>query len=195
MITLGIDPGSLITGYGVIEMEQRAICAVAFGVIRTDAKQTMPFRLKKIYDDVDALISRYRPKRLSIETAFYGKNVQSALKLGQARGAIIALAMSRGLDVAEYSPREVKKALSGTGGAAKEQVAFMVKKILNLSDTGKFSDASDALGIALCDALRKGTPTEQQSLELSKSRNGSRQAKSNSWKNFLDANPHRLIQS
>lgn len=179
MITIGIDPGSLITGYGIVATDGKKMSATAFGVVRTDAKSAMPVRLKKIYDALAALIDVHRPKRLSLETAFYGKNVQSALKLGQVRGAVMLLGINAGLEVAEYAPREVKKAVTGNGAAAKEQVEFMVKRVLELETVGAFYDASDALAIALCDVQRASSPLP---------------AKSKDWKSFIAQNPHLVIR-
>lgn len=162
------------------------LSALAFGVVRTDTKQPMTARLKKIYDDLCQLIVQHQPMRLALETAFYGKNAQSALKLGQVRGVVLLLAAHYGLEVAEYAPREVKQALTGYGNAAKEQVAFIVRQSLRLSDTGPFLDASDALGIALCDAFRYCRPVTTPHLPMRKTQ---------SWKHFLEANPHLIIQS
>lgn len=193
MRTLGIDPGSLTTGYGIIEAENNSFVALAFGVVRLNAKDAFAHRLKKIYDDLASLIEQHRPARLALETAFYGKNAQSALKLGQVRGAVQILAMNFGLEVLEYAPREVKKSLTGAGNASKEQVAFMVRKLLNLSSAGKFLDASDALGLALCDAFRQRSASGP-ALQTD-SRLHAQKRRHNSWKNFIEANPHLILRS
>ncbi|RFM24950.1 MAG: crossover junction endodeoxyribonuclease RuvC [Candidatus Thermochlorobacter aerophilum] len=193
MRILGVDPGSLTTGYGVIEAEQEKLSALTFGTVHTDAQCAFASRLKKIYDELHTLIERYRPERLSLETAFHGKNAQSALKLGQVRGAVMVLALNFGLEIAEYSPREVKQALTGKGNAAKEQVAFMVKKLLQLSDTVKFLDATDALGLALCDAFKHSCANLPTILHSS--RIPTRQHQRSSWKKFIDAHPHLVIRS
>ncbi len=193
MRILGVDPGSVTTGYGVIEAEREKFSALTFGVVRTDAQCAFAFRLKKIYDELRTLIERYHPERLSLETAFYGKNAQSALKLGQVRGAVLVLALNFGLDIAEYSPRELKQALTGKGNAAKEQVAFMVKKILQLSDTGMVLDASDALGLALCDALKHRAPDPSGTLHIHPVQ--ARQNQRKSWKKFIDTHPHLILRS
>ncbi len=193
MRILGVDPGSLTTGYGIIEVAPQAFVALTFGAVHTDAQCAFALRLKKIYDELRTLIEQYRPERLSLETAFYGKNAQSALKLGQVRGAVMVLALNFGLEIAEYSPREVKQALTGKGNAAKEQVAFMVKKLLQLSDTGMVLDATDALGLALCDAFRHSSatlPTTLYSAHVP-----IRQHQRSSWKKFIDAHPHLVIRS
>lgn len=192
MRTLGIDPGSITTGYGMIEQQNNAFVTLVFGVVRLNAKASFPHRLKKLYDELAVLIEQHRPTRLALETAFYGKNAQSALKLGQVRGAIQVLAMNYGLEVLEYSPREVKKSLTGTGNASKEQVAFMVRKLLNLSTTGEFLDASDALGLALCDAFKHHALLESEMHALRDVRLQTQKRRYSSWKSFIDANPHLL---
>ncbi len=184
MITLGIDPGTLFTGFGLIEKSGNALRAIDFGVIATNPKEAMPKRLKQIYDELAQRIEQYRPSKLSLETAFFGKNAQSALKLGQVRGAVMILAMNYGLAISEYAPREVKKAITGNGNAAKEQVAFMVRKMLSLNDEKKRADAFDALALALCDAffLPQSIPSEIARAP----------SKAKDWKSFLEANPHLI---
>lgn len=182
-----------MTGYGIIEAQNNSFVALAFGVVRLNAKDSFPHRLKKIYDELASLIEQHRPARLALETAFYGKNAQSALKLGQVRGAVQVLAMNYGLAVFEYSPREVKKSLTGVGNASKEQVAFMAKKLLNLSSAGKFLDASDALGLALCDAFKHHHENETAARQDARLRVQKR--RQSSWKNFLDAHPHLILRS
>ncbi len=181
MITLGIDPGSLFTGFGLVEKSGNAFRALDYGVISTNAKDEMPKRLKQIYDALAGKIERHRPAKVSIETTFLGKNVQSALKLGQVRGVVMVLAMNYQLSISEYAPREVKKAVTGNGNASKEQVEFMVKNLLSIQGAKARSDAFDALAIALSDALAS-TPIPNRS---------SREAKN--WKGFFGANPHLIL--
>src|SRR5947207_1507997 len=122
MIILGVDPGTLITGYGVIESKNGSIRAIACDAITNAGETSMPLRLKHIYDVLTAVIGRFHPDELAIETAFYGKNAQSALKLGHARGVAMLAAIAREIPTSEYSPREVKKAIVGKGNASKQQV-------------------------------------------------------------------------
>jgi crossover junction endodeoxyribonuclease RuvC len=145
---LGIDPGSRSTGYGVIEESVRGPILVDCGCIRT-ASDNFPDRLKQIYDGVHDVVSEFRPHVLAIEQVFMHKNADSALKLGQARGAAICGVLAAGLPVFEYAAREVKQALVGKGSADKQQVQHMVKVLLNLSSELQ-ADAGDALGVALC---------------------------------------------
>lgn len=150
MIILGIDPGSRITGFGVIRRTGQKIEYVVSGCIRTGEGE-LAGRLKKIYDGVSELISTYQPEQFAIEQVFMGKNADSALKLGQARGVAIVAAVQQGLPVAEYAPRTIKQAVVGKGSAAKEQVQHMVQYLLKLPGIPQ-ADAADALAIAICHA-------------------------------------------
>lgn len=145
---LGIDPGSRFTGYGIIDVEGDRAKAVTFGVIKTGSG-AFPERLGVIFSEVCALLEEYMPTELAIEDVFVSKNASSALKLGQARGAAICAAISRELPVSEYSPRSVKQAIVGRGGADKVQVQHMVCVLLQLAESPA-EDAADALAVALC---------------------------------------------
>lgn len=151
MVILGIDPGSRITGYGIIRKEGNRLVHIDNGAIFTDKAAGFPQRLKLIFDGLCAVISRYRPDAVAVEDIFFANNVQSALKLGQARGAAIVAAVSAGLPVDEYSALQVKQAVVGHGKAAKEQVQHMVKVLLALPEIAQ-ADASDALAVAICHA-------------------------------------------
>ncbi|MDD4914876.1 MAG: crossover junction endodeoxyribonuclease RuvC [Methylococcales bacterium] len=145
---LGIDPGSRITGYGVVETSAHGLRYVASGCIRIQA-DNFPQRLKQIFDGVTEIIALYQPGQMAIEQVFMHKNADSALKLGQARGAAICAGMNRNLPVHEYAARQVKQALVGKGGADKQQVQHMVKILLSIQGDMPI-DASDALAIGLC---------------------------------------------
>jgi len=147
-IILGIDPGSRITGYGVIKFQGRVPIYLGSGCIRTNCDD-LPSRLKIIFDGVSEIIAQYQPDQFAIERVFMAKNADSALKLGQARGAAIVAATNANLPVAEYSATQIKSAVVGTGRAQKEQVQHMVKQILKLQATPQ-ADAADALGVAIC---------------------------------------------
>jgi len=151
---LGIDPGSRVTGYGFVEYVNSGFTYIASGCIRTP-KGALCERLGVIYASLDALILEFAPHEVAIEEVFMARNPQSALKLGQARGAAIAAVAIKKLSLSEYAARSVKKALTGTGGASKEQVQHMVKVILNLSETPA-EDAADALAIAICHVNTQG---------------------------------------
>ena len=153
MIILGIDPGSVVTGYGVINAQGRHCELVDYGVVRTGSRKALAERLKIIYDGLCDAIDRNRPELLAIETAFAGRFPKAALVLGHARGVALLAAANRGLPVWEYAPREVKMAIVGEGGASKQQVQYMVRAILNLPRKPMPEDASDAVAVALCHNL------------------------------------------
>ncbi|MBV5339402.1 MAG: crossover junction endodeoxyribonuclease RuvC [Deltaproteobacteria bacterium] len=149
MIVLGIDPGSRITGYGIIQKAGNRLIHIDNGAIFTDTAADFPGRLKKIFDGLLEVIAQYRPDQVAIENIFFASNPQSALKLGQARGAAIVAAVHCGLPVAEYSALQVKQAVVGKGKAAKEQVQKMLLVLLGLPEIAQ-ADASDALAVAIC---------------------------------------------
>lgn len=150
MVTvLGIDPGTRVTGYGLVQAQQGRMAYLGSGCIRPP-DGGMPERLGGIHAGVRKLIQAHRASALAIEDAFLARNPQAALKLGQARGAAISAAVSAGLPVFEYAPRTVKKAVVGAGGASKEQVQYMVRILLNLAGRRLAADAADALATAIC---------------------------------------------
>lgn len=150
MRVLGVDPGTLTSGYGIVMEEDHKLFHVASGGISPSAKQPFPKRLKKIYEELEKIISKFRPHVVVVEDLFVSKNIQSALKLGHARGVAILAAMNAGLPVFEYSPLEVKQAVVGTGKAEKKQVQLMVKALLELPKVPHPVDAADALAAAIC---------------------------------------------
>ena len=145
---LGIDPGSRMTGYGIIEVQGGRTVYIASGCVRM-ADEDFPQRLRTIFEGLGEVVDRYRPTATAIEKVFVQRNVDSALKLGQARGAAICAVVSRSLPIAEYSPTQIKQALVGRGAAAKEQVKHMVKILLQIDESPQ-EDAADALACALC---------------------------------------------
>ena len=178
MIILGIDPGTRHTGYGVLDVEGRRETVLAYGAIEPPAKLDLMVRLQKIGEGVDALIAEYTPDELAIEMPFMGKNAQSMLKLGQVQGFVMKSALDHQIPVTQYAPREIKKAVVGNGNAAKEQVWFMLRAQLKLTED-KGLDASDALAVAFCHAHRvEAGPT----------------GKFKDWKSFLSQNPDRVVK-
>ena len=149
MRVLGIDPGSRITGYGIVGQEGNRLVHVDNGAIFTDSAADFPGRLKRIFDGLCSVIAEYRPDEVAVENIFFSTNVQSALKLGQARGAAIVAAVHAGLPVAEYTALQVKQAVVGQGRAEKGQVQKMLKALLRLPEIAQ-ADASDALAVAVC---------------------------------------------
>jgi len=154
LVILGVDPGSAVTGYGLIRSYGRENVLLECGVIRTDSKSPLPEKLKEIFEGLSEIISDKNPDQLAIEETFYSKNAKSALVMGQARGVAILAAACAKLPVSEYSPKEVKSSVVGQGSASKLQVQYMVKNLLGLKELPQPMDAADALAIALCHAQK-----------------------------------------
>ena len=151
MLAIGIDPGTAITGYGLVREEQDgSLSVVDYGVIQTPADEKMPERLVQLYHNLKVIIELHSPQSGAVEKLFFARNVRTALTVGQARGiALLALAES-GVTIAEYSPNEVKQAVAGVGGADKKQVQKMVQALLELDQIPQPDDAADALAVAIC---------------------------------------------
>ncbi|MDH7498857.1 MAG: crossover junction endodeoxyribonuclease RuvC [candidate division NC10 bacterium] len=150
MLVLGIDPGMSRTGYGFVEGDGDFVRSLEFGTIATRSSQEFPLRLQKIYEGVRGLIEAHRPEWIALESPFLAKNVQSAMKLGQSKGAALLAAVHGGIPIAEYTPTQVKSAVTGYGAADKTQIQQMVKRVLRLKELPQPADAADALAIALC---------------------------------------------
>jgi crossover junction endodeoxyribonuclease RuvC len=175
---LGIDPGTSITGFGVIKTTGTIPELIIIGYIDLARYDDHYLKLKHIFERTIAIIDEYNPDELAIEAPFYGKNVQSMLKLGRAQGAAIAAALTRSLPIFEYAPRKIKMSITGRGAASKEQVAAMLMNILkfNLSETKL--DATDGLAAALCHFYQTSRPVQEKAY--------------NSWKDFMNKNPRRV---
>lgn len=154
MVILGLDPGSRHTGYGFVRRQGDALTALAFGRISCKSGQALPARLGRLAGELTSLVDRWQPVTAAIETPFHGINSRSLIVLAQARGALLAVLAGRGMRIREYSPAEVKSAVSGSGRADKEQVSRMVRLILGLRDESLSADAADALAVAICCASR-----------------------------------------
>lgn len=150
MLVLGIDPGTAITGFGLVENRGGRACLVGYGVIRTEPQQGMAGRLLEIHNRIDRLIDIYGPEVLAIEELFFNRNAKTVISVGQARGVAVMTAARRGLRVYEYTPLQVKQAVVGYGNAAKYQVQAMVKAILGMEEKPRPDDAADALAVAIC---------------------------------------------
>ena len=182
-IILGIDPGTLIMGFGIVKISGSAISLLEMGVLKLSSKQNNYERLKLIHQKVEELISSYSPNEFAIEAPFFGKNVQSMLKLGRAQGVAIAAAMSASISVTEYSPKKIKQSITGNGNADKEQVWKMLQQLLELKNkTIKHFDASDALAVAVCHYFQ-----ENNLLNSTTSLKG--------WGDFIVKNPARIRTS
>lgn len=177
-IILGIDPGTSVMGYGLIHVKGKTVKMLNFGVIKMNKIPNHADKLKKIFDRVDGIIEEYKPDEMSIEAPFFGKNVQSMLKLGRAQGVCIAAALKSNVPFEEYTPKRIKQSITGSGSASKEQVAAMLQKLLKIKELPKYLDATDGLAAALCHHFSKGIG------EMNKSKSGS-------WTAFLSSNPER----
>jgi crossover junction endodeoxyribonuclease RuvC len=178
MIIIGVDPGTIFTGFGIINYDKNSFDRIKNGLIKLPSTKTIAQKLELIYDGLYNIIKTYKPDEFAIETAFYGKNVQSAMKIGYARGVSILAAIHNNVPISEYSPREIKKSIVGNGAASKEQVNYMIRTILDIKNNKMRLDESDALAIALCHAFRMKTPSQ----------------KSKDWKSFVEAFPERVIK-
>ncbi len=179
-IILGIDPGTVLMGYGLIEVTSSKIKLVELDVLKPGKVDDPYKKLQLIYNTVSGLIIKYKPDVFAIEAPFFGKNVQSMLKLGRAQGVAIAAAMRHGLEVTEYSPKKVKQSVTGNGNASKEQVLKMLQRLLNFKDDPKYFDASDALAVAVCHYFQSNSSVPSTG------------SKANGWEDFLKKNPERL---
>ncbi|MFM7015790.1 MAG: crossover junction endodeoxyribonuclease RuvC [Bacteroidota bacterium] len=190
-IILGIDPGTVVMGYGIIHINATTVKLISAGVLALDKKDDHFIRIKEIFDTVEKLIQQYKPDEFAIEEPFFGKNVQSMLKLGRAQGAAISAALHHHLPVFGYSPRAIKKSITGNGSSSKEQVASMLRNILKFEETPKFLDATDALGVALCHHFQsKGVVGTTASVSKIKKSNSKKS--NSSWSTFINQNPERI---
>lgn len=180
-IILGIDPGTIVMGYGLITVTGNTISLLELGVLKPGKVKDGYKKLQLIFNTVSGLITKYQPTDFAIEAPFFGKNVQSMLKLGRAQGVAIAAAMRHGLEVVEYSPKKVKQSVTGNGNADKEQVMKMLQTLLSFKESPKYYDATDALAVAVCHHY-------QSSSLLGKV--GKKSLKG--WDEFIKQNPGRL---
>ena len=175
-----MDPGTTILGYGIIEICNTDLKLISMGVVKLEKIDNHYQKLQRIYERVVNLIENFEPQELAIEAPFYGKNVQSMLKLGRAQGIAIAAAISKNLPVYEYAPRKVKQSITGNGNASKEQVASMLRYLIHYQEDPKFLDATDGLAIAICHHLQGSRP-----IKSDKSYKG--------WNDFLKQNPEKIV--
>jgi crossover junction endodeoxyribonuclease RuvC len=156
VVVLGIDPGTITTGFGAVALEDGATRALGWGSVTTSSSAPLAERLVRIHTEVASQIQRYRPDEIAVEDVFQAKNVRSALKLGHARGVALLAASEAGLPVFEYAPRAVKQSVVGVGSATKRQVSSMVRRLLDLGDAEMKEDESDAVAVALCHLHKRG---------------------------------------
>ncbi|MEO8591498.1 MAG: crossover junction endodeoxyribonuclease RuvC [Flavobacteriales bacterium] len=181
-IILGIDPGTTVMGFGVLRVSGQEARLLEAGAIRFPAADDHTVKLRAIFNHTTAIIAKHHPDELAIEAQFFGKNVQSMLKLGRAQGVAIAAALQRDLFVVEYAPKRIKQSITGNGNASKEQVAAMLLSILRIKDLPSSTDATDAVAVAVCHHFASGGGI---------TRNASR-GSSKDWSAFLRNNPDRV---
>jgi len=181
MIILGIDPGSIICGYGLIKQNRKAVEILEYGVIRAKKKsELLSERLKEIFLRLNSVISRNKPQYSVFETMFYSRNAQSLIKLSHARSAAMLAVSINNIPIIEFSPREIKKSVTGYGNASKQQVQFMVKRILDIDETPEFYDVSDALAAALCFHFKNYYNDNLSGIK--------------DWKKFIEHHPERVVK-
>lgn len=177
-IILGIDPGTNIMGYGLIQVKGNAFHVLQYGVIHLKKYNEHALKLKKVFERVSHIIEEFTPDAVALEAPFYGQNVQSMLKLGRAQGVAMAAALAREIPITEYSPKKIKQSVTGNGNASKEQVAEMLKTLLHLEEIPKLLDATDALAVAVCHHFHEGRLQTR--------------GRNEGWKSFLAENPGRV---
>ena len=179
-IIIGIDPGTNVMGYGILQVLDNKPQLMAMGVLQLSKFENHYMRLHRIFERVQGLIDRYHPDEMAIEAPFFGKNVQSMLKLGRAQGVAMAAALSRDVPIAEYAPLKIKMSITGNGSASKEQVADMLKRMLHISEENMLPqlDATDGLAAALCHFFQTNRPQTEKTYT--------------SWKDFMAKNPSKV---
>lgn len=177
-VILGIDPGTVLMGYGVLKEVNREISLLSLGVIKLGHLDDHALKLQRIFQKVTALIHEYKPDCVALEAPFYGKNIQVMLKLGRAQGVAMAAALHADLPISEYSPRKIKQSVTGNGNASKEQVAAMLQTLLKFRETPEFLDATDGLAVAVCHSF------QQNQTQQGKSYSG--------WEAFVKDNTKRV---
>lgn len=178
-VIIGIDPGTNVMGYGIVGVNGKKPAMIAMGVVKLSRFETHYLRLRRIYERVIDLCSQYLPDEMAIEAPFFGKNVQSMLKLGRAQGVAMAAALSRDVPITEYEPRKIKMAITGNGASSKEQVQEMLRRILSIPKENLLPelDATDALAAAMCHFYESGKPAV---------------ARATSWKEYIARHPEKL---
>ncbi|MDX2305886.1 MAG: crossover junction endodeoxyribonuclease RuvC [Microscillaceae bacterium] len=176
-IILGVDPGTKIMGYGLIVVQQKELALLRYGVINLSKYTNQALKLKKIAERMNELLDEYHPDEMALESPFYGKNIQVALKLGRAQGVAMAAALVREIPITEYAPRKIKQSVTGNGNASKEQVAAMLRTLLNFKEKDILLDATDALGVAVCHFFQTKNPDA---------------GKYSGWNSFIKDNPDRI---
>jgi crossover junction endodeoxyribonuclease RuvC len=189
-IILGIDPGTRILGYGIIKINAKKFEILTLGVVKLDKFSDHGVRLKRIFEKLTTLIETYNPDEMALEAPFFGKNVQSMLKLGRAQGVAMAAGLMKDLSINEYAPRKVKQSITGKGNATKEEVADMLQRIFGFEEMPKYMDATDGLAVAYCHYLDSTNIIKQQSTAVKKP--VKKQSSKNAWADFAKKNEGRV---
>ncbi len=188
-IILGIDPGTMVMGFGLIQQQGKNIHLICMDVVKLNKLENQALKLRMIFEKTLGIIEQYHPDELAIEAPFFGKNVQSMLKLGRAQGVAMAAALYRDLPIFEYAPRTIKQTITGNGSASKEQVSKMLQAMLKFEEMPKYFDATDALAAAVCHYLDRG-----KDVNYTKPKH-SRKSASAQWAQFVQQNPDRLSKT
>lgn len=175
---LGVDPGTSIMGYGIIHVKEKNISLIQMGVLHLSKIQSHELKLKKIFERTLQLVDEYKPDEFAVEAPFFGKNIQSMLKLGRAQGVSMSAALYREIPIFEYAPKKIKMAITGNGNASKEQVAGMLKSILKITEMPKHLDASDGLAAAVCHFFQRNKSNTKGNYS--------------GWSSFVKNNPDKL---
>lgn len=179
-VIIGIDPGTTVLGYGIIKItDNKVIETLALGVVMLTKLNSHSDKLKRIFERTLAMVEEYKPDEMAVEAPFFGKNVQSMLKLGRAQGVVMAAALYRDIPIVEYAPRKIKQSITGNGNASKEQVAAMLESTLKTKIETRYMDATDGLAVALCHHYQGNSDFSAKGAGAS-------------WSNFIKANPDRI---
>lgn len=201
-VILGIDPGTRIMGFGIVGIRNRQPSVLKMGVLKLDPKDDHTLRLKQIFEQTILLIEEFRPDELAIEAPFFGKNVQSMLKLGRAQGVAMAAGLTREVPIFEYSPKRIKQSITGKGSASKEQVAAMLQSMFQIKELSKFLDATDGLAAAVCHYFQvkkelvsdgRETPQRSSTIQPNGTLSGAKRGgKAKGWAAFVSNHPGRV---
>lgn len=186
-IILGIDPGTMVMGFGFVRQQGKEMSLICMDVVKLNKLENQALKLRMIFEKMLALIDQYHPDELAIEAPFFGKNVQSMLKLGRAQGVAMAAALYRDIPIFEYAPRTIKQTITGNGSASKEQVCKMLQAMLHFGEMPKYFDATDALAAAVCHVIDKGK-------DVNYTKKKQHRSASSQWAQFVQQNPDRVTR-
>ncbi len=184
-IILGVDPGTMVMGYGLVSQKGKTLSIIRMGVLKLNKLENQAMKLKTIFERMLEIVEEYKPDEMAIEAPFYGKNVQSMLKLGRAQGVAMAAALYRDIPIFEYAPRTIKQTITGNGNASKEQVSKMLQAMLKFEEMPQYLDATDALAAAVCHYLDRGK-------DVNYTKKSQHKSAGSSWAKFVEQNPDRL---